>query len=198
MEAIELSLSTVYTEELTELHSKITHSAISEIAEFVGPDSVRSVLDVGCGMGVAWPSFRKSFPNLRMIDVITPDEKERSNASASDVTWVGRTISECKPIEFAGYDLIWARHSLEHTISPFSDLVALGRMLSLGGMVYVEVPSPGTVCNHEMNPNHYSVLTDKMWLSLFNKAGFKVEHHGAIEISLEIGKDTYFWYILKR
>jgi len=64
--------------------------------------------------------------------------------------------------------------------------------------LYVEMPAPDTCCNHENNPNHYSVMGDRMWRSLFDKAGFTIRQCGVIGIELEIGHDQYFWYILEK
>lgn len=95
---------------------------------------------------------------------------------------------------------IWARHSLEHVINPFETLLAFKRLLDIGGggYVYIEVPAPDTACEHENNPNHYSVLGDKMWKSLFEKAGLPLYCFGHLDLGTIAGPDKYFWYILKK
>lgn len=192
-------LSTVYTEHLTPMHTAITEGMVVGLTERIDASSVVSVLDVGCGMGVAWPSFRKAFPNMKHLHVITPDAAEQDNAEANrDVTWIGLTVDNSSLYDGRyHYDLIWARHSLEHFTSPFLDLCLLKERLVNGGRMYVEVPAPDTVCHHESNPNHYSVMGKRMWASLFDKAGFKIEDHGELKIELEIGPDTYFWFLLQ-
>lgn len=195
--SLEKALETVYTEEPSELHTAITEMMIDGLRQKIKDKvEVRRILDVGCGMGVAWPFFEKAWPECT-INVVTPDGKEQENANKELKAIVARVIDQI-PITVMPYDLIWARHSMEHTISPFSDLVRLRHFLNDDGYLYIEVPSPDTVCGHEYNKNHYSVLTDKMWQSLFRKAGYVVDLSGDLDIDLEIGKDKYFWYILQK
>lgn len=200
MSAVVEALRTVYTEEPCELHTNITGMMVEQVAlRFEDPSKVLRALDVGCGMGVAWPFLKDQFPNLAEIDVITPDDKERDNAKAHGHRVVGVTTEDYKrQITHCVYQLIWVRHSLEHSIMPFADLVAFRSMLDKDSILYVEVPAPDTVCGHEHNPNHYSVLTDKMWHSLFHKAGLEVFLCGDLKVDLEIGQDIYYWYIVKK
>lgn len=192
--SLDKALSTVYTEQPSELHTAITKGMIEALAEKVDRSKIRTILDVGCGMGVAWPFFDKEFSGPE-IHVVTPDKTERDNAIKEGKKVLARIVKEM-PVT-RGYDLIWARHSLEHTVTPFSDLVDLRWFLKEDGYFYIEVPAPGTVCNHEFNPNHYSVFGSRMWLSLFDKTGFEVAGHGELKINLEIGEDTYYWFLIK-
>jgi ubiquinone/menaquinone biosynthesis C-methylase UbiE len=56
------------------------------------------------------------------------------------------------------FDLVWARHALEHSVVPAFLLSEFHRLTKPGGVLYVEVPAPDTACVHETNPNHHSVL----------------------------------------
>lgn len=192
--SLDKALSTVYTEQPSELHTAITKGMIEALAERVDRSKIRTILDVGCGMGVAWPFFDEQFDKPE-IHVVTPDETERGNAIKEGKKVLARVVNEM-PVT-RGYDLIWARHSLEHTIYPYSDLLKLRQLLADDGLMYVEVPAPGTICNHEFNPNHYSVFGSRMWMSLFDKTGFEVADHGELKINLEIGEDTYYWFLIK-
>jgi SAM-dependent methyltransferase len=194
--SLDKALSTVYTEQPSELHTAITKGMIEALAERVDRSKIRTILDVGCGMGVAWPFFDKEFSGPD-IHVITPDETERYSAMAAGCLLIAGTVSGIQHDWGGKYDLIWARHSLEHTIYPYSDLLKLRQLLADDGLMYVEVPAPGTICNHEFNPNHYSVFGSRMWLALFDKTGFEVADHGELKINLEIGEDTYYWFLIK-
>jgi SAM-dependent methyltransferase len=200
--AEELALSTVYTEQPTNLHTEITAQMFRQFANSVNLKLGCRILDFGCGMGVAWPFMREYTDK---ISAITPSLEEGANAREEGVDsyyslgGYESTHEEFKNEGTGGiFDAIWARHSLEHVIDPFATLLTMKRFLVEGGFLYVEVPSPDTVSGHEYNPNHYSVLGDRMWRSLFSKAGFELGWSGRFDINLEIGPDVYLCYILRK
>ena len=96
------------------------------------------------------------------------------------------------------FDLIWCRHALEHSFMPLFVLSEIHRVTKPGGVVYIEVPSPGTNAQHERNPNHYSVLGLRMWLQLIQRAGFVDLSHFEIGFPLAIGPDSYMGFICRR
>jgi ubiquinone/menaquinone biosynthesis C-methylase UbiE len=73
----------------------------------------------------------------------------------------------------ASFDLLWARHVLEHSFMPHYTLTEFRRVLRPGGIMYLEVPAPDTLL-HERNPNHYSVLGKTMWTALLERSGFGI------------------------
>jgi len=103
-------------------------------------------------------------------------------------------------LEFAdeSFDLLWCRHVLEHSIFPLFTLSEYKRLVKRGGHVYVEVPAPDTSCAHQLNPNHYSVFGQSMWLRLFERAGFSVLRAVAINFSVTMGPDAYWSFLLAR
>lgn len=200
MNAEELAFSTVYTEEQTPMHTEITAHQFQSFLDIAKPQPGETILDFGCGMGVAWPYMRAAgLP----IKAITPNLEEATLArdsgihsfyslSAMEQYYNSGYRGECK------FNHIWSRHSLEHVINPFETLLAFKRLLHSGGCVYIEVPAPDTACEHENNPNHYSVLGDRMWKSLFEKAGLSLYCFGHLDLGTIAGPDKYFWYILKK
>ena len=199
-EALAKSLYTVYTEERTPIHDEITENQFKIFSAYgygycLDPESP-TILDVGCGMGVAWPTMRSCY-GYADIRAITPNPVEIAHCRKNGVKWVGSTPAEAD-IWQRTVDMIWCRHMLEHSISPFADCLKFRDFLKDQGGLYVEVPAPDTDCLHENNPNHYSVMGDRMWRSLFDKAGFSLRQTGTIGLTLEIGDDQYFWYILEK
>lgn len=192
--AREIAENTVYTENRSAVHDEITRQMVDV---FIGESTLKAgdrILDIGCGMGPAWEPFRKH--DISDIWAITPNEEEILNAIESGINaFSGMMGDTVFTVSFHG---VWCRHVLEHSFSPLSDLLHIkNEFLFNGGWLYVEVPAPDTVCHHELNQNHFSVLGDSMWKSLFNKAGFELVRSGHIDVGLEIGLDKYFYYVLR-
>jgi SAM-dependent methyltransferase len=197
--AEQLSMETVYTEERTPIHDEITEHMVKQFIPMVLKEVENPlILDFGCGTGVAWDHF----PLTCYLVAITPNPEEgkiarsRGIPSYFSLKAMEQIYAEKDhPMEF---DAIWARHSMEHVISPFETLLTFKQILKDGGLIYIEVPSPDTVCLHEANPNHYSVLGDRMWQSLFEKVGFETVAIGQLDLTTMAGPDKYFWYILRK
>ena len=56
----------------------------------------------------------------------------------------------------------------------------------------MEVPAPGTCCKHETNPNHYSVLSKEMWLSLLQRTGYLTIRQMDFKFEVPAGPDVYY------
>jgi hypothetical protein len=55
---------------------------------------------------------------------------------------------------------------------------------------------------HENNPNHYSILGNKMWQALFGKAGFETRAHWVYDTDQQFDeglvKEISLLYAIKR
>ena len=92
------------------------------------------------------------------------------------------------PIADASIDFIWCRHALEHSPYPLFTLFEFHRVLKPNGQVFIEVPAPGNerAYIHEFNPNHYSILGDRMWQGLFIKANFELVQDWIYDVDLPL------------
>jgi ubiquinone/menaquinone biosynthesis C-methylase UbiE len=90
------------------------------------------------------------------------------------------------------FDLVWARHVIEHSFMPLYTLTEFKRVLRPGAILYMEVPAPDTLL-HEQNPNHYSVLGKVMWTSLLERVGFTIA--GTVDFFLDTpsGRTDSYW-----
>lgn len=158
-----------YAENPSPIHDNISTQALDHLfAAYPIPSNAR-VLDVGCGQGVALAPLRErgciaSGITLNDTDVAV------CRAHGFDVRKMDQSFLE---FEDASFDVVWARHVLEHSIMPYYTLTEFRRVLRPGGFMYLEVPATDTV-GHERNPNHYSVLGQKMWMALLERSGFQV------------------------
>ncbi len=63
------------------------------------------------------------------------------------------------------------------------------------GWLYVEVPSPNTISQHEANFNHFSILGRRAWGHLLTRSGFIVMKEIDFEFDTIAGPDTYFSFL---
>ncbi len=186
--------SETYPEEPSSLHSTITRQVIELIIKNNLLQKNSRVLDVGCGQGVALELFkREGFSTvgitLNSVDVSVCKEK------GYEVYEMDQSFLDFDDEEF---DFIWCRHCLEHSIFPYFTLSEFFRVLKPGGYLYVEVPALDTVCNHQSNENHYSVLGKSMWVELIERSGFKMVNFVDIPVDLKIGTDHYLSFLQQK
>lgn len=181
-----------YPEPLSEGHSFIT----AQILPLVCADLPKwaKVLDVGCGQGVALSHFRQLECDAVGI-ALNPEDVQACRELGFDVLEMDQNS-----MTFAddSFDLVWARHVLEHSIAPYFTLSEFARVLRPGGKLYVEVPAPDTACHHTENKNHYSVMGWRMWASLIDRSGFEITEAREIKLSTQAGPDVYHSFICKK
>ncbi len=137
------------------------------------------IVDVGCGHGAF----------LRQMDA--------RGYHALGITMSDADVEGCKPFEaviadmadlpvFDGVvDLVWCRHTLEHSPYPLFALYEFERVLKPGGKIFIEVPAPDCARPHEFNPNHYSIMGTRMWQALIEKAKLTLVNMGAFDCEVQ-------------
>jgi ubiquinone/menaquinone biosynthesis C-methylase UbiE len=151
------------------------------------------VLDVGCGQGYAMDVFKGKglFPTG-----ITVDDRELELLSdrKHDVRKMDMSFLE---FEDGRFDVLWARHCLEHSIMPYFTLSEFYRVLKPEGLIYIEVPAPDTKQKHHAFQNHYSVFSFQALASLIKRSGFNILKHRYLDMGNEKNPkvDTYYSFI---
>jgi SAM-dependent methyltransferase len=153
------------------------------------------VLDVGCGHGVALDIFTEL--GAKPIGITLSEEDARaSRFRGHDVRMMDMSFTD---FEDGYFDVVWARHSLEHSLFPYFTLTEFYRLLKKGGVIYLEMPGIRTPAFHETNSNHYSVFDGVMWANLIFRSGFKKIESYTITFSLREcgleGDDLYYRFI---
>ncbi len=182
-----------YPEPISEMHSDLTRKAMDMVlAEMKEPPKL--VLDVGCGQGPALKLFKER--GCHAMGIALNDEDVRvCDEQGFDVCKMDQNDLQ---FEQGAFDLVWARHVLEHSIAPLWTLTEFHRVLKPGGVLYAEMPGPDTSCQHHMNQNHYSVLGRNAWLALMSKAKFDVQQAWTWQLQTGAGPDEYFGFIARK
>lgn len=174
-----------YPEPRSEGHNHITAEMLPSVAAMASGRA----LDVGCGQGPALEIFQRLSVEAIGIALNPLDVWECKRRGLNAVEADQNDLSQFSDGEFG---LVWARHVLEHSIAPYWTLNEFHRVLSPGGILYIEVPSPDTSCAHETNQNHYSVMGSRMWINLIHRSGFDIVSAQAINLQTQAGPDAYF------
>jgi len=179
------ALDTVYSEQPGGFHDDIIPDISQRFMAEFDLDPECKILDVGCGPGVFIKAAQAlGYHNVTGVTLSTTDV-DACVAQGFDAIHASMTDL---PIADASVDFIWCRHALEHSPYPLFTLFEFHRVLRLGGQMFIEVPAPGNerIHMHEFNPNHYSILGDRMWQGLFNKSGFKLFQNWVYDINLPL------------
>jgi SAM-dependent methyltransferase len=183
-----------YAEALTLTHNEVTETMLPQIFSRYNIPQDGRILDVGCGQGPALKWFREH--GYQPVGItINNEDLEVCRSKGFEVYAMDQSFLELPDNAF---DLLWVRHCIEHSISPFFTLSEFFRVLKPGAVLYLEVPIPDTVCHHETNGNHYSVLTNGMWMSLLERTGFFNITRADITVPIPLGTDTYWAFICRK
>jgi len=182
----------VYKEPPIEYHKILSYQVIDKVREICELPENSEVLDVGYGMGYSSEYFESLGYN---VTATTLNDEELERNSSIKILKMDQSFMD---LPERNYDLVWARHVIEHSIMPFFTLNELKRLTKIGGIVYIEVPAPDTFFHHERNVNHYSVLTDSSWRSLIKRSNLDLIKADIIHLPLNNESDYYYSYICKR
>ncbi|MHC4269730.1 MAG: methyltransferase domain-containing protein [Planctomycetota bacterium] len=183
-----------YPEKPSSVHSIITRQTIGMILKNNLLQKNSKVLDVGCGQGVALEIFKREGFKTTGI-TLNSEDVSVCRQKGYEVYEMDQSFLDFNDEEF---DFIWCRHCLEHSIFPYFTLSEFSRVLKRKGYLYIEVPALDTVCNHQENENHYSVLGKSMWVELIERSGFKILNFADIPVELKMGTDHYLAFIQQK
>lgn len=127
---------------------------------------VKNVLDVGCGeVAIAEPFFKQL--NIDYTGITLGREAIVARKRGKNVLNMDMNFLE---FDDNSFDLIWARHALEHSPMPLITLMEWHRVCNM--FLCLIVPNP----DHygRVGRNHYSVLYNDQWKFLMERAGFHV------------------------
>lgn len=181
-----------YPEERSTGHNEITNLMAGIVAPLLPAGG--NVLDVGCGKGPALEWFKNAGFDVTGTSVVGQDIADCA-AQGFHPVYPCDMHATAETFDAESFDLVWARHVLEHSLAPFFVLHQFAQVLRPSGILYVEVPAPDTSCRHESNPNHYSVMGLEMWKNLIHIAGFELVEIRDFQLKTGAGPDVYWSFI---
>lgn len=189
-----MTVDQTYPETPSEPHTSVTGIMLDKVLALSGLRSSGRILDVGCGQGPALDVIRDR--GYHAVGITVNDEDLRvCREKGHEVYKMEQSFLDFPPSSF---DLVWARHCVEHSVMPFFTLYGFATILQEGGFLYLEVPAPDTACHHEMNVNHYSVLTKSSWKSLLQRCGFAILWENDFEFKVPAGPDAYLMFVCQK
>lgn len=136
--------------------------------EFIDPETVCDVLDLGCGTGKAFEPLSRLFPNLQYcgLDIeVSPEVSKRERSDLEFHAFDGVTI----PFEDDKFDAIHCRQVLEHVRHPDAVVKEASRVLKPGGLFIASVSQLEPYHSHSIfNWTPYGIIT------VFESHGFNV------------------------
>lgn len=198
----ELCLTHVYSEPDTNIHMMVMDHIIPKIVNEYNLDSSKKILDIGCGRGYGMLKFSElGCTDVRGLTL----SKEDADAARERGFEVAEEDMSFQSAEDNTYDVLFARHSLEHSPYPLLTLIEFYRILNENGLVYIEMPSPKCSRLLEEYNNHYSIMGPRQWTELMKRAGFSIIDIGELNFSItnsetkqDMGEEVYEWYVLRK
>ena len=177
----------IYDEGESGYHKEVTSKVVTEYIDKLNLPKDSHILDLGCGPGY----FLDEMQSRGYINTVGV------TLSPGDIqlcTSKGHTVKQYDlsflPQQDGYYDesvdLIFLRHALEHSPYPIFSLMEYNHVLKQGAKIYIEVPAPDCERKHELNPNHYSILTANMLSALLYRTGFAIDSFNTLEFVLKL------------
>lgn len=165
-------LGQVYAEGESSFHKDITQDVVTRFIEPLKIPKTAKILDLGCGPGY-FLDVMKAQGYTDVLGLTMSPEDIKSNIDKGNQ--VKQSDMNFLADRDETVDMLFCRHSLEHSPFPYITLLEYNRVLKPNGCLYIEVPQPDCERPHEENRNHYSILGRSMWLNLLKRTGFDVE-----------------------
>lgn len=129
------------------------------------PSDVKNVLDVGCGQGFCKYIFEKSgveWTGVTIGDDFPVCQEKKLNVINNDMTFLDS-------VRDASYDLVFARHSLEHSPFPILTLMEWRRVAKMNLILIAPAPAYWKY----RGKNHYSMATKEQIQWWLQRSGWK-------------------------
>ena len=153
----------IYEQPPDEWHTRMATEVINKWIPQL--DKCYNVLDVGCGQGFCQELFEKlgfCYAGITLGNDADITHTARKKVALEDFTFI--------PVDVDVYDLVFSRHSLEHSPMPLLTLMEWHRVARK--YLCLIMPKPD-YCGFNMQ-NHYSVMYLDQIKFLLNRSGWEI------------------------
>jgi len=177
----------IYDEGESGYHKEITGKVVTDYIDKLNLPKDAHILDLGCGPGYFLDEMKsRGYTNTVGVTLSPGDialcENKSHKIKQYDLSFLPQTDGYYDE----SVDFIFLRHALEHSPYPIFSLMEYNRVLKQGSKIYIEVPAPDCERKHELNPNHYSILTAGMLSALLYRTGFSIDQFNTLEFILKM------------
>lgn len=171
------------------------HTALSEecIETFVSQVDMSSVLDVGAGEGFCQDIFNRH--GITYAGVAVGEDVRVARSKGRQVIEADFSFLSSRD---KSYDMVFSRHSLEHSPFPLITLMEWKRV----ARKYIAIVVPAPEHWKYRGRNHYFVLNRRQWKNLFETLGMNVIYENVKRQHMSPTQDgtdvaIEYWYLLE-
>jgi 2-polyprenyl-3-methyl-5-hydroxy-6-metoxy-1,4-benzoquinol methylase len=151
------------------------------------PEGARSILDVGCGSGKGFQSFRSAGVRLTGVD-LDADSVARARSYLDDAR-THNIERDPWPNDFQhAFEVVAFADCLEHLVDPWAALASVKPLLSPGGVVIASIPNARQIrvvtklllgrwdyvrAGGTVQRDHVRFFTRKTIIDMFTEAGYQ-------------------------
>lgn len=157
----------VYSQPADIGHTAWAAHAVDQLCSI--PQGLHTVLDLGCGQGFLAPVFTAR--GMAWTGVALGEDAQVARAANLPVYDLDYSFL---PWGDGSFDLIFARHALEHSPMPLVTLMEWRRVVTANGYLALIAPAPAWW--GVRGRNHYAVLYKSQLKWLLERTGWRVVH----------------------
>jgi SAM-dependent methyltransferase len=177
----------IYDEGESGYHKEITSKVVTDYIDKLNLPKDSHILDLGCGPGYFLDEMQSRGYTNSVGVTLSPGDIQLCSSKGHTVKQYDLSFLPQQDGYYdESVDFIFLRHALEHSPYPIFSLMEYNRVLKQGAKIYIEVPAPDCERKHELNPNHYSILTANMLSALLYRTGFAIDIFNTLDFVLKI------------
>ena len=180
----------IYPQPSDPAHARWADESIRKFYDHI--KGVQSVLDLGCGDAFCQSIFEElgiSYTGVCLQRDFFSARESGKNVFPHDFSFL--------PYEDSSYDMLFSRHSLEHSPIPLLTIMEWHRVCKK----YLAVVLPAPEYWGNTGRNHYFVLDSNQWVELFKLVGFDVvlDTTKSAVMNPKVGEEIIeYWFLLEK